>query len=53
MLLRLKEEGFLTVDEYVFVKTVLDRETQKAPENYRRAVRASLLKAMLALLLRE
>jgi transcriptional regulator CtsR len=53
LLLRLEEEDFLTVDEYVFIKTVLDRETQKAPENYRSAVRASLLKAMLALLLRE
>ena len=53
LLLRLKEEEFLTVDEYVFIKTVLDREIQKAYNEYRNAVRASLLKAMLALLLKE
>ncbi|NLB73092.1 MAG: CtsR family transcriptional regulator, partial [Firmicutes bacterium] len=53
LLLRLEEEGFLTEDEYVFIKTVLDRETQKAPYNYRSADRASLLKVMLALMLRE
>jgi transcriptional regulator CtsR len=53
LLVRLQEEDFLNVDEYVFIKTVLDRETQKVPQNYRGAVRASLLKAMLALLFRE
>lgn len=53
LLFRLQEEDFLDADEYVFIKTVLDRETQKAPQDYRGAVRASLLKAMLALLLRE
>jgi len=53
LLLRLQEEDFLEVEECVFIKTVLDRETSKAPQNYRNAIRASLLKAMLALLFRE
>jgi transcriptional regulator CtsR len=53
LLFRLQEEGFLDVHECIFIRTVLDRETSKAPQNYRGAIRAGMLKAMLALLLRE
>ena len=53
LLVRLEEESIVTLDEYVFIKTVLDRETRKFPDHYRGRVRASLLKAMLALLVRE
>ena len=53
LLVRLQEEDFLDDHECVFIRTVLDRETSKAPLDYRNAVRASMLKAMLALLLRD
>lgn len=53
LLQRLQEEGFLELDECVLIKAVLDKETIKVPQNHGNTVRASLLKAMLALLFRE
>ncbi|NLS45456.1 MAG: CtsR family transcriptional regulator [Firmicutes bacterium] len=53
LLSRLKEEGLLDIGEYILIKTILERETEKAPEGYVNMIRASLLKAMLTLLFRE
>ncbi|MDI7247154.1 MAG: CtsR family transcriptional regulator [Bacillota bacterium] len=53
LLLRLEDEGLLDEGDRAFVRAVLERETERLHPSYRGTVRASLLKAMVMLLLRE
>ncbi|MCR4402610.1 MAG: CtsR family transcriptional regulator [Firmicutes bacterium] len=53
ILVRLEDEGLLDEGERAFVKAVLERETARLHPSYRGTVRASLLKAMVMLLLKE
>lgn len=53
LLLRLEDEGLIDEGDRTFMRAVIDRETERIHPSYRAAVRASLLKAMVMLVLRD